>query len=296
MAKGRGMMTRRIALLLMLLVLASAVGFLYYLSGQDPESASSGLDLLGGEEHSYDDSKSLPIEGVVTLDVSAVSAHIRITYEDVSRIEAHFYGTASIMGGSPSPELTVAVDGDVAKVYAEPRGGSSYRILRSNLALDVKVPAGFDGNLIVKGVSGGIEVGDFRASSFDADDVSGGITIGNALIKGAFRANTVSGRIEAESIEAETINLGTVSGRVAPGRVWGSASMKMDSISGAVELEVPSDKGFRLKANSVSGSISCGLPVDIETSSPRNLVGKVGDGSSLLDITTVSGSIRINSQ
>ena len=190
----------------------------------------------------------------------------------------------------------MAVDGDVAKVYAEPRGGSSYRILRSNLALDVKVPAGFDGNLIVKGVSGGIEVGDFRASSFDADDVSGGITIGNALIKGAFRANTVSGRIEAESIEAETINLGTVSGRVAPGRVWGSASMKMDSISGAVELEVPSDKGFRLKANSVSGSISCGLPVDIETSSPRNLVGKVGDGSSLLDITTVSGSIRINSQ
>jgi len=289
------MMTRRIALLLMLLVLASAVGFLYYLSGQDPESSSSGLSLLGGEEHTYDERKSLPMEGVVSLDVSAISARIKITYEEVPQIEAHFYGTASIMRGSPAPELTAAAEGSVASVHAEPKGGSSYRTLRSDLVLEIKVPAGFDGNLTVKGVSGGIDVGDFRARSFSADDVSGAITVGNAVVEGAFRANTVSGRIEAESIEAETIDLGSVSGRVAPGRVWGSASMKMNSISGAVEVSLPSDKGFRLKANSVSGSISCDLPVSIETSNSRNLVGTVGDGASLLEITTVSGSITIGS-
>ena len=279
----------------MLLVLALAVGFLYYLSGQDPDASSSRLNLLGGEEHTYDDRKALPIEGMNSLDVSAISAHIRISYEDVSQVEAHFHGTASVMKGSPVPELSVAIEGDVAKVYAEPRGGSSYRILRSDLVLDVKVPSSFEGALNVKGVSGGIEVGDFRAASFDADDVSGGITVGNAIVKGAFNANTVSARVEADSIEAETINLSSVSGRVTPGRVWGSTSMKMNSISGRVELEVPADKGFRLKANSVSGSITCELLVSIETSNSRNLVGTVGDGASLLDITTVSGSIRINS-
>lgn len=279
----------------MLLVLASTVAFLYYMTAQNADEASSGLNLLGGVEHSYEDSKSLSLEGIRVLDVSSVSAEVKLICGEVSQVEAHFYGTASFMKGSPEPELSVLSEGGTAKVMVEPRGGSSYRIYRSDLVLEVKVPSSFAGELLLRSVSGGISIGDLSATSLNADSVSGSITLGKANVTGALKVNSISGGIEAEAIEAESITLNSISGRIDPGRIWGSSSMKMDTISGSVVLEVPEGKGFKLRANSVSGNISFELPMSIEKSNSRNLIGTVGDGASLLDITTVSGSIDIGS-
>jgi hypothetical protein len=88
------------------------------------------------------------------------------------------------------------------------------------------------------------------------------------------RAQTGSGSIRVE-------------GRPASG--W-----RIRTSSGSVTLGLPADASFELAARTSSGSIHSVHPITVMgTIGRRELRGKVRNGGVLLDVSTASGSIRI---
>lgn len=138
---------------------------------------------------------------------------------------------------------------------------------------------------------------------------SGDQTIGS--VNGAVRAQTGSGDIDIErtggDLEAQTgsgdIHVNAVSGairaRTGSGDVEVAQTAKgevaIQTGSGDVTLTLPAESAFTLSARTGSGSIATSHPLQVEGELRRNRVqGTVRGGGSRVDVTTGSGSIRIN--
>jgi hypothetical protein len=120
--------------------------------------------------------------------------------------------------------------------------------------------------------SGSIEVEQVAPGDVEVSTGSGGIEVRG--VNGALRARTGSGSIRAE-------------GRPA-------GSWRLHSSSGGVTVRVPSDLGFELDARTSSGSVYTAHEITMRGSlNRRELRGKVRGGGPLIELSTSSGSIRI---
>lgn len=142
-----------------------------------------------------------------------------------------------------------------------------------------------NGAVFLEGITGGA----------DLKTTSGKITADG--IKGSITANTVSGAIEikefslADEIEMETIKGNMeVQGVLSPGGIY-----EFNTISGRTLLTLAPGSDFELQTNTVSGEINCQFRLNEYAVYTRNrLQGVVGNGSSSLKISSVSGDILIN--
>jgi hypothetical protein len=120
--------------------------------------------------------------------------------------------------------------------------------------------------------SGSIEVLG-AAEGLTARTGSGSITARRA--RGAVRARTGSGGINIEGDPTNEWEIGTG--------------------SGGVNLRLPSSAAFDLDAHSSSGSVQTSHPIEVRGSlSKRRLQGRVRGGGPRLEISTGSGSIRLD--
>lgn len=293
-------MARKIAAAVMVLVVAGLCVFLYYYTTNPTQvgiTNNSSKGLFGYNSFTIDESGELAADGISALDISGISADITVRYEDSPLIKAHFYGNISLLAGSPEAHLTITTEGGTAKIEVEPRGVTTYRIGTGDLKLDVIVPLSLKAALTVQGVSGRVVLmGEVDADSVDLNAVSGSINADKAVVRGSFEANTVSGSIDVNEVTASSFIANSISGSVNASRVTGANVIKLGSISGRVSLGLPPDAQFDISASSVSGKVSCAFPVVIESSTDKKLVGRVGNGDINIDITTVSGSISIESR
>ena len=93
-------------------------------------------------------------------------------------------------------------------------------------------------------------------------------------VHGAVRAQTASGNIEVEGQGQDT---------------W-----RLSAASGSVTVRLPAQQGFTLQAHTVSGTIHSAREMTVQgTLGKHEVEGKVGDGGFALDVTTVSGNIRV---
>lgn len=142
-----------------------------------------------------------------------------------------------------------------------------------------------------------------------SDSVSAEVTITGISASDKIEIDTVSGGANLKNIRTEKLDIDTVSGSIkAAGEftelesdsVSGDVSVssatplkKLDcgSTSGNIRLTIPKNSGFTLKADTVSGDISCGLPTVSESKNRR----VCGDGSADFETDTVSGDLIITS-
>lgn len=127
--------------------------------------------------------------------------------------------------------------------------------------------------------------------NFQPRTVNGGIEANS--LKGAIDAATVNGGIELSttgSAEARTVN-GSISAVV--GRMDGD--LEFETVNGAIDVTVPANSNFDLDARCANGSVDTDLPVTVSGKMKRNhLRGQVGNGGPSLRISTVNGSIDLN--
>ena len=130
-------------------------------------------------------------------------------------------------------------------------------------------------------------------------------------IAGAITATTGSGEVELEQTEAGDVEVRTGSGSVRVRGVKGSlnantgsgtitaqgeptGSWRLHTSSGSITVRLPANAAFDLAARSSSGSVYSDHPVTVTgTISRREMRGKVRGGGVLIDVSTSSGSIRI---
>jgi putative adhesin len=153
--------------------------------------------------------------------------------------------------------------------------GRDHNWNRASIDLDVSVPA----NLTVS-----------------AGSVSGDVSVDGA--HGDVSVSAVSGDVHLEHLHATSIRATTVSGEIDVGvdELTGRGDFYFHSVSGDVRLEVPKGFGADLSLTTVSGDIDSDFPITLGGSnrfSRRRVEARIGEGGRRLDVSTVSGDLRI---
>ena len=125
-----------------------------------------------------------------------------------------------------------------------------------------------------------------------------------------FVGRTVNGDVEAIGLESEvdaaTVNgdvevtttqqavARTVNGSIRASIGSTSGDVLFETVNGNITLDLPQDSNVDLHASTVNGSIDSALPITVSGRfSRRTLQGRIGDGGTRLDVSTVNGSIRL---
>jgi predicted membrane protein len=130
----------------------------------------------------------------------------------------------------------------------------------------------------------------------DASSVSGDVSVNGA--HGDVTAGSVSGDVFLEHLHASSVKANSVSGdvEVRVDELLGRGDFTFHSVSGDVTLEVPRDFGADLSLTTVSGDIDSDFPITVGGNgrvNRRNMTARIGAGGRRLDVSTVSGDLRL---
>lgn len=127
-----------------------------------------------------------------------------------------------------------------------------------------------------------------------ASSVSGDVRIEGA--QGRVRASSVSGDIRLSRLRASSVSANSVSGNVEASidALTGSGDLTFKTVSGDVTLELPRDVDADLSMSSVSGELNSDFQMTLNgRMDRRHLEARIGRGGRNLDVSTVSGDVRL---
>jgi len=128
----------------------------------------------------------------------------------------------------------------------------------------------------------------------DASSVSGNVEVVGA--QGNVRAGSVSGDIRLERLRAASVEARSVSGEISASieSLTGSGTLSFKSVSGGVKLDLPRGLDADLSMSSVSGQLDSEFQMTLGgRTSRRRIEARIGRGGRDLDVTTVSGDVRL---
>lgn len=128
----------------------------------------------------------------------------------------------------------------------------------------------------------------------EAHSVSGDVRVTGA--EGPVRGGSVSGNVRMEQLRATSIRASSVSGdvMVQVDELTGDGDLKFSSVSGNVTAELPKGIDADVTMRSVSGQLDSDFPLTLSgRMSRRSLEARIGKGGRNLDVTTVSGDVRL---
>ena len=189
-------------------------------------------------------------------------------------------------GGHPDVKIDLSGSSlDIRAVYPKRPGNFG------SVDFFLKVPENI-AELTAGSVSGRIEVSglgeDVRE---ELSSTSGSISTDAA---GELEISSVSGSLDF-SATGPDIKASTTSGRIEGRLIKASESgeIKLKSVSGRVSLDVPSDINADVDLHSVSGSVSSDLPISVTETKKNSIRGVIGNGGTIIEMSTVSGSVKI---
>ncbi|MFW6195000.1 MAG: DUF4097 family beta strand repeat-containing protein, partial [Chloroflexota bacterium] len=112
-------------------------------------------------------------------------------------------------------------------------------------------------------------------------------------LRGEANLDTSNGRIDVEdfqgTVRAETSN-GTISflGSLAAG-----GENALETSNGSVTVRLTGDPHIDLDAATSNGRVESELPIDAQTRERDRIVGRIGEGGTVLRIRTSNGSINL---
>jgi hypothetical protein len=133
-----------------------------------------------------------------------------------------------------------------------------------------------------------------RNLEIDASSVSGNVSVAGA--QGNVRANSVSGDVRLERLRVSSLRVQSVSGEVTASieSLIGDGSLSFKTVSGDVTLELPRNLDADLSMTTVSGNIDSDFEMTLGgRRSRRGIEARIGRGGRDLDVSTVSGDLRL---
>jgi len=205
------------------------------------------------------------------------STNGRVSVIGIKRGNSRYYDRIKAEVQETSHGISVCVIQDDTDSYCDDRGIHSHGDHdwdRVSMDLEVAVPA----NLTVS-----------------AGSVSGSVDINGA--NGDVDARSVSGDVRLTHLRASSVSAHTVSGSVdvRVDAFTGRGDLSFKSVSGDVTLEVPRGFDADVSMSTVSGDMNSDFPITLGNGrmSRRRIEARIGNGGRRLDVSTVSGSLRL---
>jgi DUF4097 and DUF4098 domain-containing protein YvlB len=216
-----------------------------------------------------------------TGEMSSVSGEARITGTtgpiDISSV------SGDVVAEDVSAQVKAsAVSGSVEVTHC--RGSVHAETVSGDVAVD-----SCSGTLRAETVSGTIEA-NMIAGDVDASTTSGDVRLRS--IKGAVAASTTSGEINVDH-EGGSLDLHSISGDLVAHSAKTSGRLALETISGLVKIYVSSKDVGEVRLSSSSGEIRVDAGLKVRKHSRHELSGRLGDGTSELEVSTASGDILL---
>lgn len=151
---------------------------------------------------------------------------------------------------------------------------------------------GHRGDASIDTGSGHVELADIRGGSLEVDTGSGSVR-GERVETNELVVDTGSGGVGLDALSARSIRVDTGSGRVTLDLASAPGSVLVDTGSGGVTLTGPPDLAATVELETGSGGIEIAYPVSRMKREHGYLRGTIGDGGSLIQVDTGSGSVRL---
>lgn len=283
----------------------------------------------GGVAVAIDEAADLDVGGVQNVNVRCVSGDIIIAQgepraELVGNVTTNEVKDAYLVVERDGGALTVRFDADTT-FPGFLSGNVTMRVwLPRELVCDINVwgaSAGVSvadmrfGVATFKSVSGAVTLEDCAGDTLDAGSTSGSVRIEGAdfarvsvgSVSGGVAVSRVSGDLKVNNVSG-AVYAGSVAGGVSIDNTSGSVhvdqphkelqAIDVGTISGSVDIRLHDEAAFELSAKSTSGSLRTDFDVLVRGGQKRALVGSntqgsVNGGGARVDITTVSGGIRV---
>jgi hypothetical protein len=274
--------------------------------------------------------RTLKVTGEVDLRVSTGLGHLTVRKGSSGTVNIH--GTIRASSGwhlQKAEERVhflelnppIAQDGNIIRVgYVE----DSNVLHNVSISYEITVPAETrlrseigNGSTAIEGINGPIEASTGNGS-INLHDIKGNLRantsngqISGRGLGGAVTAATGNGSIRIEESGAGDFDVQTGSGSIELSGLTGSlrartengdievsgektGEWRLHSGSGNVTVHLPQNAAFDLEAQATSGEIQTDRRINVQSMIGKHeLRGKVGSGGPLIDLSTSSGSIRI---
>jgi lia operon protein LiaG len=247
-------------------------------------------------QHNIDDSKNFIINEISEIQLSSVSADIKIIPVDTNEVTAHLYGTSSSTKTNRYPKLTGIIENNKLVIKVEEPTyisiGLNFRFNKT-LKLEVGIPKAYVKDLKINTTSANTYINNFTFDNFQNHTVSGNL-IAEALNTKSSTLSSVSGD---SKINGFTGNLKTqsVSGDLNVIYISYDDNINVGTTSGDTSITLPQDAQFYLDFSSVSGDSDCSFPIaSEENNSRRGLKGTVGSSKNEIKVSSVSGDLNID--
>jgi len=260
-------------------------------------------------EGSFD--RTLTVNGPVDLNVETGSGRIEVRTGDTSTVRIHgeiranddFFAGDEDRIRQIETNPPISQTGNTIRVSLPTR---DHWFRHISISYELVVPAETrlnartgSGSENVEGIHGPVEL----------DTGSGSVTV--AHVDSDVRVRTGSGRIGLDAVngkvDAET-GSGSIEGSGIRGPInahTGSGSLRLEQTaagpleahtgSGGVDVRLPSDAAFDLHAHTGSGKVYVNHPITVQGNvGGHEIDGKVNGGGALVQVTTGSGSVRID--
>ncbi len=170
---------------------------------------------------------------------------------------------------------------DIAEVYGnvEVRSTSSDALIEN-----------VTGNLSFRSTSGRTEVYGL-AGNVDLRKTSGDSGLFNVL--GNIEISTTSGKIELEQEEG-ALRISSQSSDVEiTTTMLNGDKYVAETISGSIDFKIPVGVDSRIDLETVSGTINTNLPLTVRSFSDQRLSGELGAGGPRIELSSISGDIKL---
>jgi DUF4097 and DUF4098 domain-containing protein YvlB len=156
---------------------------------------------------------------------------------------------------------------------------------------DIRLSA-MEGSIEITSTSGDVSVVEARSARLVVDNKSGDVTIKSS--DGSLSVRTASGDVTLDGCHGQTVAVEAVSGDVLLSLerpVNGTVTVR--AVQGDTTVAIPDGSNCRVALSTLSGEVACEVDLQDEAKAELRVTGRLGDGTGTLDVSAVSGDIRL---